>query len=759
VAAPLALVLVGVGPGIGAGQTAGDGAYLDARAGTLHDAASRRWGELDASVVRYTAEVQQRIAAQLRTPLKDRTLYRNETAARVFWDRDHDPLIQVLGARTRYPGRDLARTEGDLDILEDLPFDGAFDPGGDRLLIGFNADDDDGDAFEPSDDDFWFAHPLAPGADTLYRFRSGDTTTLSFPDGRELRAVRLDVLPRVADVHRMTGSLWIEPSSGNLVRAVFRLSRRFDAIRDVPELAEEEEKGSFDYVPGLFKPWTFDLTLMAVDYTLWDFEIWLPRSVRFEGEVAAGVLRLPVKFDVAYRMESVVLESDLDALADRVPVTREVHFETRAEAMAFMAELASAAGDEVVPYSELVGDGRDRDGRYLLPADPTRLETNPALPPPIWRAAPGFADEDDLDEMVSILDGLPDPPVQGVPWTANWGLQRPDLWRYNRIEGPAVGGRLEAATSRWVGPVEWRAQGFFGLADLEPKVRLEAARHSLRRSWRWGAYREVQAVDPRGRFLGFGNSVNALFFGRDDGEYFLATGADMVITPAQAERESWRLRLYAERHHELTRKTRFALVPALGGDDAFRANLGAEPTEEAGAELTLRPWWGSDPLAPQFGVELYAQGAAARDPGAPSDRREYARARVVARAAVPLAGGRWRVGTEVAGGHAWGRLPLQRSWVVGGPLTLRGYPAGTRVGPTMGRVRLEVARVRGPAAWTLFGDGAWVGERDAWDPDDVLWAVGAGASVLDGLVRMDLSRGLTGELRRWRLDLYLDAIL
>jgi hypothetical protein len=77
----------------------------------------------------------------------------------------------------------------------------------------------------------------------------------------------------------------------------------------------------------------------------------------------------------------------------------------------------------------------------------------------------------------------------------------------------------------------------------------------------------------------------------------------------------------------------------------------------------------------------------------------------------------------------------------------------------MGRARLEVARVRGPTAWSFFGDGAWAGERRSWDPDGIRWAVGAGASVLDGLFRLDLSRGLTGLEKRWRLDLYLDAIL
>jgi hypothetical protein len=60
---------------------------------------------------------------------------------------------------------------------------------------------------------------------------------------------------------------------------------------------------------------------------------------------------------------------------------------------------------------------------------------------------------------------------------------------------------------------------------------------------------------------------------------------------------------------------------------------------------------------------------------------------------------------------------------------------------------------------SFFGDGGWAGPRDAFDGDDILWGAGVGTSMLDGLIRLDLSRGLTGPLRGWRLDLYLDAIL
>jgi len=768
VPAVLAIVCIaGAVPAPAAGQA--PDAYLDPIAAALHRAAQENWRAVDESVARYTALIQQRIAASIRTPLKDRILYRNETAVRAFWDRDYDAIVQVLGTRSQYPGRGTAVREGDLNWLDDLAFDAPFEPGGDRLLFGITDQDQDGGSFEPSDDDFWFAHPLAAGADSLYQFRSGDTLTLALPDGRTLRTVKLDVLPRVADVHRISGALWIEPESGALVQAVFRLSRQFDAVRDIPELQAEDEAGSFKYVPGLLKPWTFDMNLVAIEYSLWDFEIWLPRAMRVEGEAAAGILKLPVSMDISYRIEAVTTQEDVEAeeraaaeaaaagdpgsLTDR-------HFETREEAMAFIAELLS--DQDGVRYESLGGMGRTSNGRtsrYIAPEDESLIPESPYLPPPIWEDAPGFASEEDLAEMVGTLADLPAPPTQGIPWAANWGWHRHDLIRYNRVEGPAVGGRFQARLGAgFAGPIDFSASGFFGFADLEPKARIEFQRSTVRRRVTLGGYRELRATDPRGRYLAFGNSVNAFLFGRDDGEYFLATGADLTWRPPESSRDWWSFRAYGERHHAVSKKIDFALFRNWSGEGIFRPNLRAQGVEEVGGELRLAPWWGTDPLLPQVGLELYGHGAAWRVPG-DTETRDFARASGILRVAIPLADARWRLGFEAGGGTSWGDPPVQRNWFLGGATTLRGYSASTLYGPSFVRGRMEVARVFDVGTASLFGDAGWAGVRDAFDAHDLLYGVGIGGSVLDGLIRLDLSHGLTGSARRFRVDLYLDAIL
>jgi len=732
-------------------------AFLDPTAEALFRSAQANWSSIDTSVVRYTALIKQRIAAGIRTPLKDRTIYRNESAVRAFWDRDHDALIQVLGARAQHPGRDEAKEKGELNWLEELTIDEPFEPGGDRLLFGFT-NQNDPDVFDPQESDFWIAHPLGRGADTLYRYQSGDTLTLSLPDGRTLRTIQLDVLPREADVHRLSGTLWIEPQEGALVRAVYRLSRKLDVMKDIPDVREEAEQGEFDMVPGVLKPWTFEMSLVAMDYSLWEFRVWLPRSMRVEGEVTVGILKMPISFDLSYGIESVTTVEQL-AEEDRNPPPEERHFESREEAMAFLAGLLTDEdGVSYQPATDVTRVSNGRTTRFLIPVDQTILESSRHLPPPIWEEAPGFASEEELQSMFEDLADLPPIPVQGVPWQLNWGWARHDLLRYNRVEGPAVGGRFASTFGSFLGPIDFRASGFFGFGDLEPKARLELERSGVKRRVGIGAFRELRATDPQGRYLDLGNSLNAFLFGRDDGEYFLATGGDLVWRSPEAAREIFRFRAYAERQDPAYRMTRFAMIRAFDDGWEFRENVAAQEVEEVGGELTLRPWWGTDPEAPQVGLELYGQAATWRTTDSTATT-SYGRASATLRVAFPVADPRWRVGMEVGGGTTWGDAPEQRKWFLGGPTTLRGYEAGVESGSTFGRARLEVARVYSQAVTvSAFGDAGWAGHRDHFRNDDVLYAVGLGASLLDGLVRMDLSQGLTGP-ERFRVDLYLDAIL
>jgi hypothetical protein len=145
---------------------------------------------------------------------------------------------------------------------------------------------------------------------------------------------------------------------------------------------------------------------------------------------------------------------------------------------------------------------------------------------------------------------------------------------------------------------------------------LNFERSTVRRRVRLGLYREITATDPRGRYLGLGNSVNAFLFGRDEGEYYRASGVDLTWLPSARARESFEFRAYAERQWSAgSSEIHFALSHALDRSWSFRPNLAADEVEEIGAELRVSPWWGGEQFGTQVGVELYGHGARWRIPG------------------------------------------------------------------------------------------------------------------------------------------------
>ena len=60
---------------------------------------------------------------------------------------------------------------------------------------------------------------------------------------------------------------------------------------------------------------------------------------------------------------------------------------------------------------------------------------------------------------------------------------------------------------------------------------------------------------------------------------------------------------------------------------------------------------------------------------------------------------------------------------------------------------------------SFFGDVGWAGLRGDYIADDLLYGIGVGGSVLDGLIRLDMSHGLPGPPKQFRIDLYVDALL
>lgn len=722
-------------------------AFEDPVARQLYTDAYDRWHALDTTVASYTALIRQRVAGALRTPLRDRVLYSNEYAVRTWWRRGARPVSMVLGNRTRHPGRGFALARGEADWLDAMPYAEPFSPGDDHLLFGWNREDEVG---PPGADGRALVHPLADRADLVYRFRSGDTITVSFPDGRLVRAVALLFTPLRADAFLLTGTLWIDPVSGVLMRAVYRPSVAMDFVRDIDDPDAREANLAMRLMPGVFKPVNLRLNTVLVDYALWEFEHWLPYRARFEVLATAGVLKGTLTVDVSYEIESFTGVADdpqaaagHDELADN----------------AFVADLLARQGAAYELLDSTQSVARGKDTRFIVPRDRRLLETSPELPPPIREDAPGFATMREVADLAGTLAQVPVASYSRTPWAFRYGWGSPEMIRYNRVEGLAAGLEFDAVLG---GPHTLLTSASFGLADGKVKARAGLQRSTELRRLTLGGFHELRSTDAEAGHFGFGNSITALVTGRDEGEYYRATGLDLTWRPPEGERESFVLRAYGERQEAVETRAEFAFFRAFDDGWRFAPNLKADEVDEAGAEVTVRSWWGVEPDRAQVGVEWYGQVARSRALEGEGVAANFFRSSAVVRARIPFAGDEWtgwRVGLEAAGGTTWGDPPAQRAWFLGSAATLRGYDPSVMGGSTYMRGRVELARVFEGVGGSVFYDVGWAGGRGEFDGGDVLSAAGLGLTVLDGLVRADIANGLRGPEKRFRFYLYADAIL
>ena len=721
-------------------------AFEDPVARQLFAAAYDRWHAPDTSVAGYTAIVRQRVGGSLRTALRDRLLYTNEYAVRTHWRRGGRPVAVVLGNRTRHPGRDFFVDIGEAHVLDAMPYSEPFAPGNDPLFFNWDRKQPIGPEWSDGQS---LVHPLARGGDVDYRFRSGDTITVAAGDGRRIRAIELQVVPLRASPFHITGTLWIEPGSGRLVRATVKPSESMDLARDVEEFDGPENRLAWHLVPGIFKPAGVRLASATVEYGLWNGEHWLPRTAHVDVLMGAGVLQGRLVMDVSYEFESVVTATeDRAATAPRT-------------AAADSAWVAAMVGREGTGYELMDSRSVARGGssRFIVPRDLSLLEVSPHLPRPVWEDTEGFASAEELEGYQRTLAEVPAPSYSMNPWAFRYGWGSPEMIRYNRVEGLAAGLEFDAMVG---GPYTLRTSGFFGLADGKAKLRLDLVRSTESRRLALGGFHELRATATNAGPLRFGNSLTAFMTGRDEGEYYRAAGVDLTWRPPVGERETFAARAYHERHFAVRTRAGFALFHTFEESWRFRPNLVAAETDETGAEMAVSRWWGEEPDRPQGGVDLYGQAARSRPVDRPGEAAGFVRASAVARARLPVTGENWtgwRLGLEVGVGTTWGDAPAQRAWFLGSASTLRGYEPSVMGGSSFTRGRLELSKVFEGLGGSVFYDVGWAGDRRDFDSGDVLSAAGFGITIFDGLIRIDVANGLRGSERRFRLHMYADGIL
>jgi len=640
---------------------------------------------------------------------RNRPLFAQERAGRIRWHREEAHVVQWESAERIAPG-----DSGPEELARSLLRSGApppllLDRGTDRLLFG------------PSE---WALHPLADTASLHYRYHWGDTVRIFLPDQEEpVEVVEVRVEPFENSFRRVSGSLWFEPERGILVRAQYRPAQPFRLRRDLEETNREAR--------GFVPPIEFDIRSVSLDQSYFDFQWWVPRRYRFEGEMRApGGLRVPVVFEWSV--------SELRVNEDPSP------------------ELLRGADLAAGWTSREVDRGPDRPPLIVRVSPPDSLAAaSGGRPFDPWRLGieGGFSKEE-LKDIEAQLRNLP-PTLFRLQPRLEWGL-RPDLTRFNRVEGFSTGVQLFLPLPR---DREFQAEGRMGSGDRSPRgeVALEWGRMNHRRRaalfWRLDSSSEWADGHTGSASLG------TLLF-RNRWTPFHTSGGGEIRFLREAVGSQGELRVFAERQGRAPHTSEFHLWKG-GGRPAPPANLEASPGTWTGGSLTLQGVLPGD----SRWARISSRGRLEAATGTSS----YARGWGSAALAVSLPGP-FDVGVEGGGGGLLGTTPLQRHFLPGDEQIFRHTRPGEWVGDRFAFQRAEV-RVGGREVRAVtFLDRLHLrppqGELEPpspWDPPR--WAWGGGLSLLDGMIRADLSRRLRtsdstapGWQEGWRFFLYLDGL-
>ena len=700
-------------------------AYEDAAARDLVTRARARRGLVDRSISEYRTLSTERISVGYRLLRRDRLVFRRETAARVHWQRDSVTDIQVLGAREVVPVAQ-GKVQLPADLADYMPHI-AFDPLDSEFLFRM--------------DTTFIRHPLAEGSERDYRFAAGDSSVIRLPDGREVRLRELRITPRRRDPHLIAGSFWIDQDSHAVVQAAFRLARPYN-------LADDEGD---DDVPGFLRSVRADISHFAVDYALWDLRWWLPRFVAVEGALEFGRFgTMPMQYERSYAEYDVTADSTVRPMPRDTAGTRcrgqfRVSINVGGSDSARVARTREALERRNTP-GDTVPTGCSRRYRVTVPDSLETLLASEYLPGSIWGDSE-LLSRAELEQLAKRVEDLPSAAWQLSRPRLDWGLGGAGLARYNRIEALALGAR----GSLDLGRAQASLEASYGIADRQPKAVLELGFHGPARDVHLSGYRALRATDAALRPFGIVHSLNALLLGRDDAQYYRALGAGLELAPPSTATQWYGLRLYAEQQRAVYRNTDWSVPHLFDAERGFHENILADRANQYGADLTLRAQHGENPGALRVGAQI--------DVRAETGTFGFVRPALTVHTSLPPLGP-LALAFEGAAGTTLETSPVQSHWYLGGTSTLRGYTSGVLSGPAFWRGRAEVATSLPAVRLALFSDVGWAGaaESDAFRTAWPLLSAGAGVSLLDGIVRLDVARALRAPTG-WRLHLYLDALL
>ena len=707
-------------------------AFRDSRAAELLAAARRARLAQDSSITGYDATAYERMSVGLgfKRIGRERLLMRAERASRIVWSRGGPAFAEIVGKRAVMPMLD-GLGDGDIDIDDAIPI--PYYPGRETLWVGSGlakADIDEGEII----------HPLARGSEAYYTYAIGDSVSFQLPGGKRINLRELVVRPRAPKWNVALGSLWFDIADARLVRGVFRMAEPMD----IWAIADEEAKANDDHdddeppkwLKGMITPLRAQINAVTIEYGLHEGRFWMPRVQSLEGSAQAGFMRVPFKMEQSFRYASV--NGSMPTGVPQIAVA-----DTASDSVSRAARIARRRTDcKTTGATTRTLRSWDTGLQTIvrMSCDTVALAKSPELPKSIYDEGEEVFSARERDELIDEALKLGAQP--------GWVPQRPvftyglGLTRYNKIEG------LSSA----IGVSQSLGQGYtahalarIGIADWQPNGELGIARSNGRSTYALNAYRRLSTANDWTDPFGFGSSLSALLFGRDDGFYYRTAGIELAGTPDDSATTSWRI--FAENHDDAKKKTNFSIAKAVGGD-GFEDNIVAGYGNIVGVSAERHASYGLNPRGFRFFGSLRGEGA--------TGSFDYGRAMLDATVSRGLIKG-IDAALTVGGGSSVGELPVQRLWYLGGSQTVRGQAAGAQFGDAFWMGRIEFGTARAGFRPVVFYDVGWAGDRrDFSTPGRPMSGAGAGASLMDGLIRFDVARGIYPG-KKIRANLYVEA--
>jgi hypothetical protein len=707
-------------------------AFKDPRARELLLRAREARLSQDSSLTGYDANSYERMSVGMgfKRIGRDRLLMRSERASHVRWQRGKGAIIDVQGQRSAFPMIDgVGKGDVDLGSDGDIPYT----PGRETLWIG------SGDLAKANVNQNEIIHPLATGAEAYYTYQSGDSVSFQLPGGQRLELRELRIRPRQPKWNVAVGSLWFDAASGHLVRAVYRMAQEMD-IMAVAKEANEEEHDPDDDIPRWLKPMITpmraNVSAITVEYGLHEGQFWLPRSQTIEGDAQVSFMHIPFKLEQRYTYASV-------NGTEPMPEVIIALIDTAGDSLSRAGRRERNRDQCKVGTERLRKQVRsDQDLRILIrvPCDTVALEHSSALPKSIYddgEAVFGSAERDALVSEALTLGAQPGFAPQRP--SVSWGLP---FTRFNRVEGLSSALAVEQVLG---GGYSTHALFRLGVADLSPNGELSLDRTDGRRKIGVGVYRRLVASNDWGDPLGFSSSVSALIFGRDEGFYYRTWGAELKGEKDYGMINNWRL--FAEQQFDATVHTEFAIAHP-GGVKGDLTNIDAVNGKIVGLAVGHHSSYGLDPHGFRALTDIKLEGG--------TGTFDYSRGSLQTTLSHGL-GSALDGSLTLGGGTSGGHVPIQKQFFLGGVQTVRGQKAGAEIGDSFWMSSLELGTRSVGFRKIVFGDLGWAGDRTNFShPGRPLSGAGVGASFMDGLIRIDLAKGIYPE-KSVRANLYVEA--